>query len=63
MGDAELAKAYEALLAVGYGAGAAQGRWDSATLLAAVARARKHMTIHARNPVSGGLPPLNPTAF
>jgi hypothetical protein len=62
-GDAELAKAYEALLAVGYRAGATTDSWHSGTLLRTVTRARKQRTTPLGRPAGASLPPLNPTAF
>ena len=61
-GDAELAPAYSALLAELYGSGAAEGRWDSGTLLQALTRARRQAARQSRDRSIPELPPLNPAA-
>jgi len=63
VGDAELAKAYEALTTLGYGKGAKEKKWDSASLLTAVTRARKQLTTPLGHAAGASLPPLNPKAF
>jgi hypothetical protein len=59
-GDVQLAREYQAMLAVRFASDGAADRWDPDALLEAVMRARKRATVPSRDQVFGALPPLNP---
>jgi hypothetical protein len=59
-GDVQLAREYQAMLAVRFASDGAADRWDPDALLEAVTRARKRATMPSREQTVGALPLLNP---